>query len=325
MVKRRAKVAGARNETQTKRRKLESIYSNKPWLTLAHKKPRPEWVAYNPDNMRPPPLPVSVKFMKLLLWNVNGLHALMKKDDKCLTKLAQEEHFDVICLTETKLQEKQVDEIHASILPPEYKHSFWNCSSATPGFAGTAIISKIEPLSVEYGMGTSALDKEGRVITAEFGQFHLVVGYVHDSWERLVRWGLKTDDRHPSLSQHLKALEKKKPVIYAGDMNCANEDIDISNPEGKSAGFTKEAREAFKTDFLKKGFVDTFRHQHPDVVAYTYWPYRSGARARNNGWRVDYFLASQGLMNQVYDSYIRPEVMGSDHCPIGLIVKLESG
>ncbi|KAL2610838.1 hypothetical protein R1flu_022530 [Riccia fluitans] len=326
MGKRRAKGAGsvARKATQTKRRKLESVDSNKPWLTLAHKKPSPDWVAYNPDTMRPPQLPSSTKFMKLLLWNVNGLHALMKKNDKFLTQLADEEHFDVICLTETKLQEKELEEISSSIVPPEYKHSFWNCSTATPGSGGTAIVSRVEPLAVKYGMGVSEHDKEGRVITAEFEDFYLVAGYVHDAWERLVRWGQKTDDRHPSLSQHMKELEKKKPVIYAGDMNCANDEIDISNPEGKSAGFTDEAREAFKTDFLENGFVDTFRHQHPKVVTYTYWPYRSGARARNSGWRVDYLLSSEGLMSQIYDSYVRPDVLGSDHCPVGLIVKLES-
>ncbi|KAL2633214.1 hypothetical protein R1flu_004693 [Riccia fluitans] len=306
-----------------------SIDSKKPWLTLAHKKPSPDWVVYDPDTMRPPPLPSSMNFMKLLSWNVNGLRALMKEKDKkvqeslVFTQLAQEEDFDVICLQETKLQEKDLEQISTSLIP-DYSHSFWSCSNGKLGYAGTAIISRVEPLSVKYGMGISDHDNEGRLITAEFDKFYLVNGYIPNSGEKLVKLRYRTEEWDPALSRYLKELEKTKPVIYTGDLNCANDEIDISNPDGnrKSAGFSNEERESFKTNFLDKGFVDTFRHQHRNVVAYSFWGYRFGARAKNNGWRLDYFLASESLMNQVHDSYIRPDVMGSDHCPIGLIVKV---
>ncbi|KAL2610839.1 hypothetical protein R1flu_022531 [Riccia fluitans] len=337
--------------TQRKRRKLEQVAGDvqeetsiditekkvveitidpkKPWLALAHKKPSADWVVYDPDTMRPPPLPTSVKFVKLMSWNVNGLRALMKEKDKkaqesqLLTQFAKEEDFDVLCLQETKLQEKDVEQISASILPA-YSYRFWSCSTAKLGYSGTALISRVKPLSVKYGMGIPDHDQEGRLITAEFDEFYLVTGYVPNSGEKLVRLGYRTEDWDPTLSQYLKELEKKKPVIYTGDLNCANDEIDISNPDGnrKSAGFTDEERESFKTNFLNRGFVDTFRHQHPNVVGYTYWGYRSGARPKNSGWRLDYFLASEDLMNRVHDSYIRPDILGSDHCPIGLIVKL---
>ncbi|KAL3682044.1 hypothetical protein R1sor_000066 [Riccia sorocarpa] len=337
--------------TQRKRRKLEQVAGDvqeetrlditqkkiveviidpkKPWLALAHKKPSPEWVVYDPETMRPSPLPSSAKYLKLLSWNVNGLRGLMKDKDKkaqesqILAQFAKEEGFDVLCLQETKLQEKDVEQISASILP-EYSHSFWSCSTAKLGYSGTALISRVKPLSVKYGMGIPDHDKEGRLITAEFDDFYLVTGYVPNSGDKLVRLGYRTEDWDPSLSRHLKELEKKKPVIYTGDLNCANDEIDINNPDGnrKSAGFTDEERESFKTNFLNKGFVDTFRHQHPNVVGYTYWGYRTAARPKNNGWRLDYFLASEALMNRVHDSYIRPDILGSDHCPIGLILKL---
>ncbi|KAL3694527.1 hypothetical protein R1sor_008178 [Riccia sorocarpa] len=305
------------------------IDPKKPWLTLAHKKPSPDWVVYDPDKMRPPPLSSSVKCMKLLSWNVNGLRALMKEKDKKLqeslvfTQLAKEEDFDVLCLQETKLQEKDVEQISTSLVP-DYSHSFWSCSNGKLGYAGTAIISRVKPLSVSYGMGISDHDNEGRLITAEFDKFYLVNGYIPNSGDKLVKLGYRTEEWDPALSRYLKELEKTKPVIYTGDLNCANDEIDISNPDGnrKSAGFTTEERESFKDNFLNKGFVDTFRHQHPNVVAYTFWGYRFGSRGKNNGWRLDYFLASEGLMNQVHDSYIRPDIMGSDHCPIGLIVKV---
>ncbi|BFI19699.1 exodeoxyribonuclease III [Marchantia polymorpha subsp. ruderalis] len=298
----------------------------KPWLTLAHKKPQADWVPYNPETMRSASLPSSVKAMKLISWNVNGLRALIKEKDKkteegLLLQLAKEEDFDVLCLQETKLQTKDVEQM--SSLLPGYTFGSWSCSTAKLGYSGTAIISRVEPLSVKYGMGIPDHDNEGRLITAEFESFYLVTGYIPNSGEKLVRLAYRTAEWDPALSQYLKELEKKKPVIYTGDLNCANDEIDISNPDGnrKSAGFTKEERESFKTNFLNKGLVDTFRKQHPNVLGYTYWAYRSGARVKNNGWRLDYFLVSEGLINQIHDSYIRPDVMGSDHCPIGLIVK----
>ncbi|KAG6544211.1 hypothetical protein Mapa_014411 [Marchantia paleacea] len=348
VVKTNDVASSAASEDQGKKRKLEqeakdsqeenSIHiveekiveingdQKKPWLTLAHKKPQADWVPYNPDTMRSASLPSSVKAMKLMSWNVNGLRALIKEKDKkteegVLFQLAKEENFDVLCLQETKLQTKDVEQM--SSLLPGYSFGIWSCSTAKLGYSGTAIISRVEPLSVKYGMGIPDHDNEGRLITAEFESFYLVTGYVPNSGEKLVRLAYRTVEWDPALSQYLKELEKKKPVIYTGDLNCANDEIDISNPDGnrKSAGFTKEERESFKTNFLNKGLVDTFRKQHPNVLGYTYWAYRSGARLKNNGWRLDYFLVSEGLINQIHDSYMRPDVMGSDHCPIGLIVK----
>ncbi|KAL3682047.1 hypothetical protein R1sor_000069 [Riccia sorocarpa] len=310
-------------ETQAAKREVGGVDPKKPWLTLAHKKPSPEWVIYDPDTMRRPALPSSVKSMKLLSWNVNGLCALMKKRNEFLVELVEEESFDVICMQETKLQEKEVERISTS-LPPEYCHSFWNCSTAKLGYAGSALISKVKPILVRHGLGIPHHDQEGRLITAEFDKFYLVAGYVPNAGQKLENLEYRTGDWDSSVSQYLKELEKKKPVIYAGDLNCATDDIDISNPAGnrRNAGFTNEERESFKTNYLEKGFVDTFRQQHPKVVGYTFWSYRSGARSKNNGWRLDYFLASEGLMDQIHDSYMRPDVIGSDHCPIGLIVKV---
>ncbi|KAL2610835.1 hypothetical protein R1flu_022527 [Riccia fluitans] len=217
-------------ETQTKKREVGRVDPKKPWLTLTHKKPSPDWVVYDPDTMRPPPLPSSVKSMKILSWNVNGLHALMKKKDEYLVELAEDEDFDVICLQETRLQEKEVEQISIS-LPPEYRYTFWNCSNVKLGYAGSALISKVKPVSVKYGLGIPHHDKEGRLITAEFDNFYLVAGYVPNAGQKLENLGYRTEDWDSSVSQYLKELEIKKPVIYTGDLNCATNEIDISNPD----------------------------------------------------------------------------------------------
>ncbi|XP_057427654.1 DNA-(apurinic or apyrimidinic site) endonuclease, chloroplastic isoform X2 [Lotus japonicus] len=232
-----------------------------PWTVLAHKKPQKDWIAYNPKTMRPQPLTRDTKFVKLLSWNVNGLRALLKLEGFSALELAQREDFDVLCLQETKLQEKDINEIKRQLIDG-YENSFWTCSVSKLGYSGTAIISR--------------------------------------------------------------ELEKTKPVVLTGDLNCAHEEIDIYNPAGnkKSAGFTDEERKSFAANFLSRGFVDTFRRQHPDVVGYTYWGYRHGGRKTNRGWRLDYFLVSESIADKVHDSYILPDVMGSDHCPVGLIIKL---
>ncbi|KAK7392959.1 hypothetical protein VNO78_21409 [Psophocarpus tetragonolobus] len=294
-----------------------------PWTVLAHKKPQKDWIAYNPRTMRPSALAQDTKFVKLLSWNVNGLRALLKLEGFSALQLSQREDFDVLCLQETKLQEKDIDKIKQRLIDG-YDNSFWTCSVSKLGYSGTAIISRIKPLSVRYGLGISDHDSEGRLVTVEFDTFYLICGYVPNSGDGLKRLSYRVTEWDPSLSNYLKELEKSKPVILTGDLNCAHEEIDIYNPAGnkRSAGFTDEERKSFATNFLSRGFVDTFRRQHPGVIGYTYWGYRHGGRKHNRGWRLDYFLVSESIADKVHDSYILPDITGSDHCPIGLIVKL---
>ncbi|XP_004516362.1 DNA-(apurinic or apyrimidinic site) endonuclease, chloroplastic isoform X2 [Cicer arietinum] len=293
------------------------------WTVLAHKKPKKDWVAYNPRTMRPLPLSQDTKSVKLLSWNVNGLRALLKLEGFSALQLAEREDFDVLCLQETKIQEKDIEEIKKRLIDG-YENSFWTCSVSKLGYSGTAIISRIKPLSVKYGLGISDHDSEGRLVTAEFDTFYLITGYVPNSGDGLRRLSYRVDEWDPALSNYLKELEKSKPVVLTGDLNCAHEEIDIYNPAGnkRSAGFTDEERKSFETNFLSRGFVDTFRKQHPGVVGYTYWGYRHGGRKNNRGWRLDYFLVSESIVDKVHDSYILPDVVGSDHCPIGLVMKL---
>ncbi|MED6123766.1 hypothetical protein PIB30_118092 [Stylosanthes scabra] len=300
---------------------ISTTIQTEPWTVFAHKKPQKGWIAYNPRTMRPPPLTQDTKSVKLLSWNVNGLRALLKLEG--FSALAQREDFDVLCLQETKLQEKDIEQIKQRLLDG-YENSFWTCSVSKLGYSGTSIISRIKPLSVRYGLGISDHDGEGRLVTAEFDTFYLICGYVPNSGDGLRRLTYRVTEWDPSLSNYLKELEKSKPVVLTGDLNCAHEEIDIYNPAGnkRSAGFTDEERQSFATNFLSKGFVDTFRRQHPGVVGYTYWGYRHGGRKTNKGWRLDYFLVSESIVDKVHDSYIIPDVTGSDHCPIGLILKL---
>lgn len=294
-----------------------------PWTMLVHKKVQPGWVAYNPAIMRPSSPLDTANIIKMISWNVNGLRALLKrKDDNSFVQLTQRENFDVLCLQETKLQEKDVEQIKQCLLDG-YDNSFWTCSVSKLGYAGTAVISRIKPVSVKFGLGIPDHDGEGRLITIEFDTVYLVAGYVPNSGQKLERLSYRVQQWDPSLSSYLKDLEKKKPVVLTGDLNCAHKEIDIYNPDGnrRSAGFTDEERTSFEDNFLNRGFVDSFRQQHPEAVGYTYWGYRQGARPGNKGWRLDYFLVSDSIADKVYDSYIIPDVNGSDHCPIGLILK----
>lgn len=300
-----------------------SVNHAEPWTFLAHKKPQAGWIPYNPKTMRPSPLTRDANFVKLMSWNVNGLRALLKLESFSALQLAQKEDFDVLCLQETKIQEKDVEEIKERLIEG-YDNSFWTCSVSKLGYSGTAIISRIKPISVKYGLGIPDHDGEGRLVTVEFDSFYLINGYVPNSGDGLRRLTYRVSEWDPSLSNYLKDLEKFKPVILTGDLNCAHQEIDIFNPAGnrRSAGFTDEERQSFESNFLSRGFVDTFRRQHPGVVAYTYWGYRHGGRKTNKGWRLDYFLVSESIVDKVYDSYILPDVTGSDHCPIGLILRL---
>ncbi|XP_068341936.1 DNA-(apurinic or apyrimidinic site) endonuclease, chloroplastic isoform X2 [Pyrus communis] len=294
-----------------------------PWTVLAHKKPQKDWIPYNPRTMKRPLLPKDTKFVKLMSWNVNGLRALLKLEGFSALQLAQREDFDVLCLQETKLQEKDVEDVKRSLIDG-YENSFWTCSVSKLGYSGTAIISRIKPHSVTYGLGIPDHDSEGRIVTVEFDSFYLISGYVPNSGDGLRRLSYRITEWDPTLSNYMKELEKSKPVILTGDLNCAHQEIDIYNPAGnrRSAGFTDEERQSFGTNFLSKGFVDTFRRQHPGVVGYTYWGYRHGGRKFNRGWRLDYFLVSESIADKVHDSYILPDVTGSDHCPVGLVFKL---
>ncbi|KAF8094384.1 hypothetical protein N665_0364s0013 [Sinapis alba] len=304
---------------------ISSSVQSEPWTVLAHKKPEEDWKAYNPKTMRPPPLPEGTKSVKIMTWNVNGLRALLKLESFSALQLAQRENFDVLCLQETKIQVKDVEKVKKA-LSDGYDHSFWSCSVSKLGYSGTAIISRIKPLSVRYGTGLSGSDHdmEGRIVTAEFDSFYLITTYVPNSGDGLKRLSYRIEEWDRTLSKYIKELEKSKPVVLTGDLNCAHEEIDIYNPAGnkRSAGFTIEERQSFRENFLDNGIVDTFRKQHPGVVGYTYWGYRHGTRKTNKGWRLDYFLVSESMAADVHDSYILPDINGSDHCPIGLILKL---
>ena len=247
--------------------------------------------------------------MKLISWNVNGLRACVEKGFLDYFKEAQA---DVFCLQETKLQEGQIE----LELPGYYQ--YWNYAEKK-GYSGTAMFTKEKPLSVTYGMGVEEHDHEGRVIAAEFEDFHLVTVYTPNAQRELTRLEYRMRWEEDFL-KYLKGLEEKKPVIFCGDLNVAHQEIDLKNPKSNrgNAGFTDEERRCFGK-LLENGFVDTFRHFYPDATgAYSWWSYMFQARAKNAGWRIDYFLASQALTDRLTDAKIHPEVQGSDHCPVEL-------
>ncbi|XP_047938719.1 DNA-(apurinic or apyrimidinic site) endonuclease, chloroplastic [Salvia hispanica] len=307
----------------TKANVAENPCVDEPWTVLTHKKPQKGWTGYDPKTMRPPPIAADTPHVKLLSWNVNGLRALLKLESFSALELSKREDFDVLCLQETKLQEKDVNAIKETLLQG-YDNSYWTCSVSKLGYSGTAIISRIKPISVRYGLGISDHDSEGRLVTLEFENFYLLSCYVPNSGDGLKRLPYRIAEWDTSLGNYMKDLEQSKPVILTGDLNCAHEEMDIFNPAGnkRSAGFTEEERKSFEINFLDRGFVDTFRKQHPNVVAYSYWGYRHGGRRTNKGWRLDYFLVSESISEKVHDAYILPDVGGSDHCPVGLILKL---
>lgn len=246
--------------------------------------------------------------MKLVSWNVNGLRACVNKNfGDAFNKLDA----DFFCLQETKMQEGQLD-----LSFPGYQ-SFWNYADKK-GYSGTAIYTKHKPVSVKLGIGIDEHDHEGRVITLEMNNFYLVCVYTPNSQDGLRRldYRMHWEDDFQS---YIKSLDAVKPVIVCGDMNVAHNEIDIKNPKTNrmNAGFTDQEREKFTT-FLGRGFVDTFRRLYPEQVTYSWWSYRFHARENNTGWRIDYFVVSERLMDKVADSKIHTEIMGSDHCPIEL-------
>lgn len=255
--------------------------------------------------------------MFLVNWNVNGIRAIIKKD---FIKDIREMNPDVFCLQETK---GPADEVASTLEAfPEYK-TYVNSSKARKGYSGTAILSKVEPLSVSYDLGFEEHDQEGRVITAEYLTYFLVTVYTPNSGEELQRLDYRSRwDKE--FMDYLLWLRRRKPVIVCGDLNVAHQPIDIARPKenyNKSAGYTQTEIDGF-TRLLENGFVDTFRRLYPETVKYTYWNYVTNARAKNAGWRIDYFVVSEDLADKVRDSMVFDQYMGSDHCPVGLKIEL---
>lgn len=248
--------------------------------------------------------------MRLVSWNVNGIRAAMKKN--FAQSLAAMET-DVLCLQETKAQDEQVIEALADI----NGYHIYSNSAEKKGYSGTAVLSKIEPLSVQFDMGLEEHDKEGRVIAAEFESFYLVTVYTPNSGSELKRLEYRQQWDVDFLA-YLKQLEELKPVVVCGDLNVAHKDIDLARPKpnyNKSAGYTQVEIDGLD-NMVAAGFIDSFRNKHPGEVKYSWWSYRAGAREKNVGWRIDYFLVSQSLKERVEGVDILNEVMGSDHCPV---------
>jgi len=247
--------------------------------------------------------------MKLISWNVNGIRAALNKGFK---DFFNEMDADIFCIQETKMQEGQVE------IDFEGYKQYWN-SAEKKGYSGTAIFTKVEPLSVQYGIGIEEHDNEGRVITLEFDNFYIVNIYTPNSKRELERLDYRMIWEE-EIKKHIKKLDESKPVIVCGDLNVAHNEIDIKNAKSnkRSAGFTDEER-AKMTLFLNDGFTDTFRSIYPDKKdAYSWWSYMGNARVKNVGWRIDYFIVSNCIKEHIKDAYIYPEVIGSDHCPVGL-------
>ena len=250
---------------------------------------------------------------KLISWNVNGIRACVKKG---FVEYFKEIDADIFCIQESKLQEGQID------LELEGYKAYWNYAEKK-GYSGTAVFTKEEPLNVKIGMGIEEHDNEGRVITLEFNEFYLVNVYTPNSKQGLERieYRMVWED---VFRDYLKSLEENKPVIVCGDLNVAHNEIDLKNPKSnrKNAGFSDEERGKI-TELLDAGFIDTYRYFYPDKEeAYSWWSYRFNARANNAGWRIDYFLVSDSLKDKLKDAKIHMEVIGSDHCPVELVIEL---
>ncbi|HEY9134632.1 MAG TPA: exodeoxyribonuclease III [Pseudomonadales bacterium] len=248
--------------------------------------------------------------MRLVSWNVNGIRAAMKKNFAASLKTM---NADMLCLQETKAQDDQVIEALTDI---NGYHIYTN-SAEKKGYSGTAILSKIEPKSVSYDMDIAEHDQEGRVIALEFETFFLVTVYTPNSGSELKRLEYRQQWDRDFLS-YLKQLEKKKPVILCGDLNVAHKDIDLARPKAnynKSAGYTQKEIDGMD-NIIAAGFIDTFRYKNPEAVKYSWWSYRAGARGKNVGWRIDYFLVTQSLAGKIVAVDILNDVMGSDHCPV---------
>ena len=250
--------------------------------------------------------------MKFISWNVNGLRAVMTKG---FEEIFKNFDADIFCLQETKLQQGQID------FAPDGYHCYWNYAEKK-GYSGTAVFTKREPLSVTYGMGIEEHDKEGRLITLEFEDFYFITVYVPNSQDGLKRLEYRMKWEADFLG-YINALQEKKPVVYCGDLNVAHKEIDLKNPKTnrKNAGFTDEERGCFQ-NIVDAGYIDTFRYFYPDLeAAYSWWSYRFQARAKNAGWRIDYFVTSASLKDRLKGAKIHSDVFGSDHCPVELEIE----
>ena len=248
--------------------------------------------------------------MKFISWNVNGFRSCLEKGFADFFAAADA---DIFCIQETKMQVGQ-----ASFAPEGY-YQYWN-SAEKKGYSGTAVFSRCEPISVQYGLGIPEHDTEGRAITLEFDDFYFLCVYTPNAQKELARldYRMQWED---ALRAYITALDAQKPVVYCGDLNVAHCEIDLKNPKTNhfSAGFSDEERGKF-TELLSCGFKDTFRTLYPDTVSYSWWSYMYHAREKNVGWRIDYFVVSERLMEKVTDAFILGDVMGSDHCPVGIIL-----
>ena len=252
--------------------------------------------------------------MKLVSWNVNGIRAVMKKEFvESFHSMAP----DVLCLQETKAQDDQVVEALKDI---QGYHIYMN-SAVKKGYSGTAIISKEKPLNVTYGLGIEEHDQEGRVITAEYEGFYLVNVYVPNSQNGLKRLDYRCKWDKDMLA-FLQELDKKKPVAFCGDLNVAHTEKDIKNAKSnynKSPGYTQTEIDGL-SEFINAGFIDSWRHFNPDEIKYSWWSYRFNSRAKNTGWRIDYFLTSERILNSITETKIHNDIFGSDHCPVSILM-----
>lgn len=254
--------------------------------------------------------------MKILSWNVNGIRAIAKKN--FFTELEQLDP-DIICLQETKAQDHQVAETLQTL---DWDYNIYSCSALRPGYSGTATLTKIKPLNVTTGINIPEHDTEGRVLCLEFDNYFLVNVYVPNSGAELLRLGYR-QGWDKAFFNYLKDLEKIKPVIVCGDLNVAHKAIDLARPKenyNKAAGYMQEEIDGMDR-LTGGGFADTFRRLHPDEKnRYSWWSFRAGARSKNIGWRIDYFLVSESLLSSVQDAFILEEITGSDHCPVGILL-----
>lgn len=250
--------------------------------------------------------------MKFISWNVNGFRACLNKGFEEFFKNTDADFF---CIQETKMQPGQAD------FKADGYYQYWY-SAEKKGYSGTAVFTKHEPLNVTYGLGIEEHDREGRIITLEYDSFYLLCVYTPNAQRELARlsYRMKWED---ALREYMITLDSKKPVIYCGDLNVAHQEIDLKNPKTNhfSAGFSDEERGKF-TELLSAGFIDTFRELYPEKVQYSWWSYMYRAREKNVGWRIDYFVVSQRLFSKIKDSFILTDVMGSDHCPVGLEIEI---
>lgn len=249
--------------------------------------------------------------MKLISWNVNGIRACVNKGFK---EFFEKINADIFCIQETKCQPEQIE------LEFDGYYAYWN-SAEKKGYSGTAIFTKQKPIYVTYGIGIDEHDKEGRVITLEFKDFYMVNIYTPNAKRGLERLDYR-QIWEDEIRKYLLKLNQEKPVIMCGDLNVAHKEIDLKNPKSNrgNAGFTDEEREQM-TALLSAGFIDTFRYIYPDKTdSYSWWSYMGKAREKNVGWRIDYFIVSKDIKDKIEDAMIYPEIMGSDHCPVGLII-----